>query len=92
MSYCGYCVHNTCTNFDGCFCDSEEVHLEAYSKAFSHCGHRINREEYFHTFTHLGGGIALEIKNHQLKNCSEEKKVPRTNRYFMFRAAYLGCL
>lgn len=70
-------------DFDGCFCDSEEVHLEAYSKAFAHYGHCINKNEYFHTFTHLGGGIALEIKNHQLKNCPEEEIKRLKSKYYL---------
>lgn len=59
-------------DFDGCFCDSEQVHLLAYSKAFEHFGHKVDPQEYFHTFTHTGGGAAKEIENYGL-SCSKEE-------------------
>lgn len=59
-------------DFDGCFCDSEPIHYQAYAKAFATYGHTINKEEYFNTFTHTGGGIAKEIENYNL-NCNPEK-------------------
>jgi beta-phosphoglucomutase len=59
-------------DFDGCFCDSENVHFNAYNKAFKKFGHTINKDEYFNTFTHTGGGIAQEIKNHNVE-CDPEQ-------------------
>lgn len=59
-------------DFDGCFCDSEPIHYEAYAKAFAAQGHLLNKEEYFATFTHTGGGVDKEIENHKL-NCDGEK-------------------
>jgi beta-phosphoglucomutase len=59
-------------DFDGSFCDSEFVHLKAYERAFLEFGHHIKEEEYFHTFTHTGGGIIQEIKNYNLK-CDPNK-------------------
>jgi HAD superfamily hydrolase (TIGR01509 family) len=59
-------------DFDGCFCDSEHVHLQAYSKAFAHFGHTVNSEEYFHTFTHTGAGAAKEIEKYSL-SCTKEE-------------------
>lgn len=53
-------------DFDGCVCDSENIHYEAYAQAFRHFGHEVNPKEYFTTFTHTGGGIAKEIENYKL--------------------------
>ena len=53
-------------DFDGCFCDSEPIHFEAYKKAFAQFKHTINEKEYYNTFTHTGGGIAKEIENYKL--------------------------
>jgi beta-phosphoglucomutase len=51
-------------DFDGSFCDSERVHFLAYKKAFQKFNHAISEEEYYNTFTHTGGGIVQEVKNH----------------------------
>lgn len=59
-------------DFDGCVCDSEEIHYKAYAKAFRHFGHKVNKNEYFHTFTHTGGGVLAEIANYHL-TCDPEK-------------------
>lgn len=58
-------------DFDGCFCDSEPIHYQAYAKAFSKYGHNIDKVEYFNTFTHTGGGIAKEVENYKL-TCDPE--------------------
>jgi HAD superfamily hydrolase (TIGR01509 family) len=59
-------------DFDGCFCDSELVHYQAYAKAFAEQGHTVDKTEYIETFTHTGGGIAKEVENYKL-TCDQEK-------------------
>ena len=71
-------------DFDGCFCDSEHVHLKAYSKAFAHFGHTVNSEEYFHTFTHTGGGAAKEIEKYSLACTKEEIRKLKDQYYWEF--------
>lgn len=61
-------------DFDGCFCDSEQVHFVAYSKAFAHFGHTVDQQEYFHTFTHTGQGAAKEIEKYDLKCTPDDIK------------------
>lgn len=53
-------------DFDGCFCDTEPLHFAAYSKAFAQFGHRINEQEYYRVFTHLGQGIKGECERNGL--------------------------
>jgi len=69
-------------DFDGCLCDSEEIHYEAYAKAFRHFGHEVNKNEYFNTFTHTGGGILAEIANYNLICNPEEIKHLKSLYYF----------
>lgn len=53
-------------DFDGCFADTERVHLAAYAKAFEKYGHRVDEVEYFERFTHLGLGAQGEIDAYKL--------------------------
>lgn len=53
-------------DFDGCLCDSEQVHYLAYAQAFLQCQHNLNEYEYYDTFTHTGGGVVKEIENYNL--------------------------
>lgn len=69
-------------DFDGCVCDSEEIHYEAYAKAFRHFGHEVNKNEYFNTFTHTGGGIVAEIANYNLTCDADEIKNLKSKYYF----------
>ena len=69
-------------DFDGCFCDSEQIHFDAYEQAFKMVGHSINKDEYFETFTHTGGGIAKEIENHNLTCDLKEVAQYKKNFYF----------
>ena len=68
-------------DFDGSFCDSETIHFEAYAKAFALAGHSINKDEYFTTFTHTGGGVAKEIENYNLSCDPEEIKINKIKFY-----------
>ncbi len=68
-------------DFDGCVCDSEEIHYQAYAQAFRHFNHEVNKNEYFHTFTHLGGGVALEAKNYNLTLPDNEVKKLKAQYY-----------
>ncbi len=58
-------------DFDGCFCDTEPLHYQAYAKAFSEAGHTLKEEEYYPSFTHLGGGTEREIQRYDLR-CSPQ--------------------
>ncbi|MES2614612.1 MAG: HAD family phosphatase [Bdellovibrionota bacterium] len=69
-------------DFDGCFCDSEPIHCQAYTRAFAEYGHTINKAEYFETFTHTGGGIAKEIENYNLTCNSEEIRIAKAKYYW----------
>lgn len=69
-------------DFDGCLCDSEEIHYEAYAKAFRHFGHEVNKNEYFTTFTHTGGGIMAEIAHYNL-TCSPDEIKKLKSKYYL---------
>ena len=71
-------------DFDGCFCDSEPIHYQAYAQAFAKYGHTINKTEYFETFTHTGGGIPKEIENYKLTCDPEEIRNAKAKYYWEF--------
>lgn len=53
-------------DFDGCFCDTEPLHFEAYRQAFAQFGHKVDSQEYYRVFTHLGEGIAGECARYNI--------------------------
>jgi len=68
-------------DFDGCVCDSEEMHYEAYAQAFRHFNHEVKKNEYFHTFTHTGGGVAKEAEKYNL-TCSHDEVKNLKSQYY----------
>lgn len=68
-------------DFDGCFCDSEPFHFRAYAQAFLSCGHTVKEDEYYPSFTHLGGGVPREIEKYNLA-CSPDDIMERKKHVF----------
>ncbi|MCA2961365.1 MAG: HAD family phosphatase [Silvanigrellales bacterium] len=48
-------------DFDGSFCDTEQLHYRAYAAAFAEWGHELKEDGYYLRFTHLGEGARKEL-------------------------------
>lgn len=71
-------------DFDGCLCDSEQVHYLAYAQAFLKYQHNLNEDEYYNTFTHTGGGVVKEIETYQLTCDPESIRKDKAKFYWNF--------